>query len=177
MKRDHIFSLENDEACLGCGLSRHCDPSDLRYINGCRPSWVETWMMLARAIAERSYDPRLKVGAIIVSNDNTQVLSVGYNGNYRGGSHQHESTEKGKSGFIHAEINALVKLDYNFPKPKIMYVTHSPCRDCCKLIINANITQVVYSEQYRDISGLDLLRSVGIDVLSIGDAILIARER
>lgn len=137
-----------------------------------RPSWAETWMTVASAMAQRSYDPRLQVGAIIVSEDNTQMLSVGYNGNYKGGPHVHESEEPGKSGFIHAEVNALVKCDYNFAKKRHMYVTHSPCRDCAKLIINAELSRVVYGLPYRDQSGLDLLRSVGIEVLSIHEAIL-----
>lgn len=101
-----------------------------------RPTWPETWMSIAHVIAQRSYDPRLKVGAIIVSSDNTQMLSGGYNGNYAGGPHEHESPEPGMSGFIHAEVNALVKLDFNFGKDKHMYITHSPCKMCAKLIIN-----------------------------------------
>mgnify|MGYP000617948936 CR=1 FL=1 len=128
-------------------------------------------MTVARTMAQRSYDPRLKVGAIIVSADNTRLLALGYNGNYRGGPHQHESPEPGKSGFIHAEVNALVKCDYNFPKPKHMYVTHSPCRDCAKLVVNADIALVVYDVPYRDASGLDLLRSAGVEVLSLEEAV------
>lgn len=142
-----------------------------------RVVWPEIWMNVAREIARRSYDPRLQVGAIIVSEDNTQVLSVGYNGNYKGGPHQHESAEPGKSGFTHAEINALVKCDYNFNKRKHMYVTHSPCRDCAKLIINAEIARVVYNIPYRDPSGLDLLRLVGIEVMSLDTAIFKAKVR
>lgn len=139
-----------------------------------RPSWHQTWMSVARTIAERSYDPRLKVGAIIVSDDNTQMLSMGYNGNYKGGPHIHDSPEPGKSGYIHAEVNALVKCDYNFPKKKYMYITHSPCRDCSKLIVNAGISGVIYDEEYRDTSGLYILRSVGIKVMNLNDAILTA---
>ena len=138
-----------------------------------RPSWPETWMTIARAISERSYDPRLKVGAIVVSEDNTQMLSVGYNGNYKGGPHQHESSIPGESGFIHAEVNALVKCDYTFPKKKHMYITHSPCKACSKLIINAEISRVVYDVPYRDLSGIRLMQSVGIEVHSTSDAILI----
>jgi len=141
-----------------------------------RSSWPETWMNIAWEISHRSYDPRLQVGAIIVSCDNTQVLSVGYNGNYKGGPHVHESTEPGKSGFIHAEANALVKCDFNFAKKKHMYITHSPCRDCTKLIINAEIARVVYGLPYRDTSGVDLLREAGIEVLSLDEAILIAKR-
>lgn len=136
-----------------------------------RRTWVETWMDVAQTISKKSYDPRLKVGAIIVSEDNTKMLSMGYNGNYKGGPHEHESDSPGQSGFIHAEVNALVKCDYNFPKKKIMYITHSPCRACCKLIINADISKVIYLHEYRDTSGLDILRSSGIDVVDFYQAL------
>ena len=63
-------------------------------------------------------DPRFQVGAVIVTEDNTQVLAVGYNGDHRGGPNCVESTEPGQSGFIHAEINALIKCDFNNPKKK-----------------------------------------------------------
>jgi dCMP deaminase len=96
---------------------------------------------------------------------------MGYNGNYRGGPHIHESSDPGQSGFIHAEVNALVKCDFNFPKKKHMYLTHSPCRACAKLIVNAEISRVIYDLQYRDVSGLEILSSVGIEVLSLEDAI------
>jgi len=147
-----------DGVCHGCGKPE-------------RPPWPETWMSVAFIMAERSYDPRLKVGAIIVSDDNTQMLSVGYNGNYKGGPHRHESPEPGKSGFIHAEVNALVKCDFNFPKRKHMYVTHMPCKDCAKLIINAEIARVVWKIPYRLTEGVDLLKSVGVEVLSYEEAI------
>lgn len=142
-----------------------------------RPHWHQSWMDIAKVIAERSYDPRLKVGAIIVSSDNTQMLSVGYNGNYKGGPNEHESSEPGQSGFIHAEINALLKCDYNFPKLKHMYVTHSPCRQCAKCIINGGISSLVYDIPYRDTSGLDLLKSAGVQVFSMSEAILMPRSR
>ncbi len=129
-------------------------------------------MNVAREISQRSYDPRLKVGAIIVAADNTQVLSVGYNGNYRGGPHIHESSEPGASGFIHAEVNALVKCDFNFHKKKHMYVTHSPCRQCAKLIINADIDTVVFDELYRDASSLDMLRESGVRVMQLSEILM-----
>ena len=129
-----------------------------------RPSWDETWMGFAHSIARRSYDPRHQVGAVIVTSDNTQVLSVGYNGNYSGGPNSVESEIPGESGMLHAEINALLKSDYNNPKKKIMYVTLSPCRMCAKAIVNAGIDKIVYDEEYRDPSGLNLLKNAGIDV-------------
>ena len=74
-----------------------------------RPSWDSIWMEFATTIARRSYDPRHQVGAVIVTEKNTQVLAIGYNGNYSGGPNEVESTTPGESGMIHAEINALIK--------------------------------------------------------------------
>jgi dCMP deaminase len=116
-----------------------------------RPTWDQIWSDFAKIIAQRSYDPRFKVGAVIVTDDNTQVLAVGYNGNHRGGN------------------NALIKMDYNNPKRKKMYVTLSPCLACAKLILNASIDEVFYLEDYRDSSGIDLLREFGVIVNKIGD--------
>jgi len=129
-----------------------------------RPCWDEVWMRTAQIIAERSTDDRYKVGAVIVSNDNTQILALGYNGNYRGGPNESESNEPGQSGNLHAEVNALLKMDYNNPKKKTMYVTLSCCRMCSKAIINSGIDKVVYCEEYRDTSGLDILIDAGIEV-------------
>lgn len=136
-----------------------------------RPTWHETWMSIAKTVADRSYDPRLKVGAIIVSDDNTRLLSLGYNGNYRGGPHEPESVDPGQSGFIHAEVNALVKCDYNYNRKKIMYLTHSPCIMCSKLIVNANISEVIYDVEYRDASGITILKTCGVKVNRISDVI------
>ena len=127
-----------------------------------RPSWDEIWMEFAHSIAKRSYDPRHRVGTVIVTEDNTQVLSVGYNGNYAGGPNKVESTVPGESGMIHAEINALLKMDYNNPKKKKLYLTLSPCRMCAKAIVNAGISEVFYSEIYRDSSSLVILEESGI---------------
>lgn len=135
-----------------------------------RPSWHKTWMNVAHVVSQRSYDNTLKVGAVIVTDDNTRMLSLGYNGNYAGGPNQRESDEPGMSGFIHAEMNAIIKCDYGVHNGKILYVTHSPCRMCCKLIVNAGLSRVVYDVLYRDPSGLDILRSVGIVVEQVDSA-------
>ena len=129
-----------------------------------RPSWDSIWMEFATRIAERSYDPRYKVGAVIVTEDNSQVLAVGYNGNYAGGPNEVESESPGQSGMLHAEINALLKMDYNNPKNKKLYLTLSPCRMCAKAIINAGISEVFFLESYRDTSGIELLKSQKIKV-------------
>lgn len=132
-----------------------------------RPSWDEVWMGTAKILSRRSLDPRFQVGAVIVTGDNTQVLAVGYNGDQKGGSNRVESVEPGCSGFIHAEINALIKCDYNNPKRKVMYLTLSPCKQCAKAIVNGGIDEVIYNDDYRDKSGIALLIDAGIKVRKI----------
>ena len=128
-----------------------------------RPDWDNIWMDCAKSIAKRSYDPRFQVGAVIVTEDNTQVLAVGYNGNYSGGPNEVESESPGESGMIHAEINALLKMDYNNPKNKKLYLTLSPCKMCAKAIVNAGISEVLYLDVYRDDAGLKILKESGIN--------------
>ena len=127
-----------------------------------RPSWDKIWMQVAETIAQRSHHSTFKVGAVIVTSDNTQVLSLGYNGNAAGLSNVPRSEAPGCSGLLHAEINALLKLDYNNPKDKVMYLTLSPCEYCAKAIINSGIKKVVYKEEYRDKTGIELLKSANI---------------
>lgn len=129
-----------------------------------RPEWDDVWMQTAHLIGQRSYDPKYRVGVVIVTDDNCQVLAVGYNGNYTGGPNEVESLEPGKTGFIHAEINALLKMDYNNPKRKTMYVTLSPCKMCAKAIVNAGIDEVVFDQAYRDTSGLNILNDAGVQI-------------
>jgi len=48
-----------------------------------------------------------------------------------------------------------------------MYVTSSPCLECAKLIIQAGIRRVVYTENYRSADGINLLRRAGIEVTNV----------
>jgi dCMP deaminase len=129
-----------------------------------RPCWDSVWMRFAKIISERSIDPRTKVGVVIVSGDNTRVLAVGYNGLERGGDNTVESLEPGMSGCLHGEDNAIIKLDYSFCGKKILYTTVSCCDMCSKRIINAGIDEVVYLDEYRDMSGIERLRRAGVKV-------------
>ena len=43
---------------------------------------------------------------------------------------------------------------------------------CAKAIINAGIAEVVYEEQYRDLSGILLLKSAGILVRQINSQVV-----
>ena len=134
-----------------------------------RPAWHNVWMEMAHLISGRSHDKRTQVGALIVAADNSTVLSVGYNGNYAGGPHEPESSEPGASGFLHAEVNALIKAPFHYPIDKMMYVTVSPCVACAKLIIGAKIAHIIYDIEYRDKSGVELLESTGINVTAYRD--------
>ena len=130
-----------------------------------RPEWDEIWVNFADSIAKRSCDSKYQVGAVIVNSENTQVLSIGYNGDQKGGSNQRDSTVTGQSGFIHAEINALIKMDYNNPCKKKMYLTLSPCEVCAKAIVNAGISEVIYCEFYpHGKSSIRILNDAGIVV-------------
>lgn len=129
-----------------------------------RPSWDKIWMTMAETISQRSHHSEFKVGALIVTSDNTQVLSLGYNGNAAGMSNVPQSEEPGCSGLLHAEINALLKLDYNNPKDKVMYLTLSPCEYCSMAIINSGIKKVIYKEKYRNESGIKMLKNAGVDI-------------
>ena len=130
-----------------------------------RPDWDKIWLDFAETISLRSVDPKHKVGAVIVNDQNTQVLSIGYNGDHKGGPNKRKSNETGNSGFIHAEINALIKMDYNNPCKKKMYLTLSPCEVCAKAIVNAGISEVYYKELYDSCGdALNILKESGINV-------------
>lgn len=122
-----------------------------------RPTFDFIYMNLAFLLSERSTCSRKKVGCVIVSDDNQRVLSIGYNGSWRGGPNQCDSTEPGNCGCLHAEDNAIVKLDYNDRLRKVLYTTMSPCSACAKRIINAGIGEVVYLEEYRTKHGIQIL--------------------
>ncbi|NDC31607.1 MAG: hypothetical protein EBZ58_11875 [Bacteroidetes bacterium] len=129
-----------------------------------RPKWDEIWMGLTLHIAERSRDPRLKVGSVIVTEDNTSVLAIGYNGDQQGGDNKPDSLEPGKSGFIHAEANALIKMNFGDHRNKKMYLTHSPCPVCARMIVNSGIKKVIFCDEYRDSKGLNILKNSGVSV-------------
>lgn len=128
-----------------------------------RPSFDEIFGEWARDLSRRSTCERTQVGCLIVSGDNCRVLAIGYNGGARGLSDACSGPEAvGTCGCLHAEQNALVKLDYNDPAYRTLYTTLSPCLMCAKLLVNARVSRVVYNEVYRDQSGITLLQQAGV---------------
>ena len=126
------------------------------------------YLRMAFTWAENSYCNRRKVGALIVKDK--MIISDGYNGTPAGFENVCED-ENGltKPYVLHAEANAITKIacSSNSSKGATMYVTTSPCIECAKLIIQAGIKRVIYSEKYRLEDGLDLLRRANIEVVYI----------
>ena len=126
------------------------------------------YMRMASIWAENSYCIRRKVGALIVKDK--MIISDGYNGTPAGFENVCED-ENGvtKSYVLHAEANAITKIarSNNSSDGATMYVTASPCIECAKLIIQAGIKRVVYSEHYRLEDGIELLKRAGIEVVFV----------
>lgn len=130
-----------------------------------RPSFHEIYIQLAWLLAERSTCKRLKVGTVITSTDFRKVLAVGYNGNATGLPNQCDRDEAGNCGCLHSEENAVINCDAPRFVEKIVFVTHLPCVQCAKRLINlGNVREVYYDQEYRIRDSIDVLRSVGIKV-------------
>ena len=129
-----------------------------------RPPWDEVWMGFATTISRRSTCARASVGCVIVSDDNSMVLGLGYNGGAKGLGNACLSAEPGNCGHLHAEINALIKANFHDPAHKKAYITTSPCFICAEALVNANVGEVIFGIAYRDQSGVALLRDAGVAV-------------
>ena len=120
---------------------------------------------MARIWAENSYCKRRQVGALVVKNK--AIISDGYNGTPSGFENICEDENNlTKPYVLHAEANAFTKLarSHNSSDGATLYVTASPCIECAKLIIQAGIKRVVYSEHYRLEDGIKLLQRANIKV-------------
>ena len=133
-----------------------------------RPSFETIYMKLAETLAARSTCKRLKVGTVITSTDYRKVLAVGYNGNATGLPNACDREDPGNCGCLHSEENAVINCDAPRSIEKIVFVTHLPCVQCAKRLINlGNVRKIYYAQDYRIRDSLDLLRSVGIQVESL----------
>ena len=119
---------------------------------------AETWGKL-------SYCKRRQVGAIIVKN--RMIISDGYNGTPTGCENVCEDEDNYTKWYVlHAEANAILKVASSTQScdGATLYVTLSPCRECSKLIHQSGISRVVYSEAYKDLSGVEFLKKAGVIV-------------
>jgi deoxycytidylate deaminase len=130
-------------------------------------SRLQVFKRFALDLANLSKCEERKVAAIIVDRDMKQVLSIGLNG---GPSNLQNClcVVDGRYGCLHAELNALVKCT-NMDDNKIMIVTLSPCKMCATAIINApgGFKAVYYTEEWKDITGINLLKNAGILAIKI----------
>lgn len=115
--------------------------------------------------------PRLHVGAVVVKN--RHVVATGYNGAPRGLPHCDEVGCEIVNNHcirtVHAEANALIQAGFDRTNGATLYVTHAPCYECAKLIINAGISRVVFVDTYTNHKIVKLLKEVGIQVQQLGD--------
>lgn len=126
----------------------------------------ERYLKMASIWSENSYCKRRKVGALIVKGN--MIISDGYNGTPSGFDNICEDDEGRTYPYVlHAEANAITKVaqSNNSSKDATLYVTSSPCLECSKLIIQAGIKRVVFSEYYRICDGINLLEKAGIETL------------
>jgi len=130
-----------------------------------RPAFPEIYMQLAKTLAARSTCHRLQVGTVITSTDFRKVLAVGYNGNATGLPNGCDREEAGNCGCLHSEENAVINCDAPRQVEKIVFVTHLPCVQCAKRLINlGNVRKIYYAQEYRIRDSIDVLKSVGIEV-------------
>ncbi|HKI88905.1 MAG TPA: dCMP deaminase family protein [Draconibacterium sp.] len=125
----------------------------------------QRYLKMADIWSQNSYCKRRQVGALIVKDK--MIISDGYNGTPSGFENVCEDeNNKTKPYVLHAEANAITKVakSNNSSDDATLYVTSSPCLECSKLIIQAGIKRVVFTENYRLEDGINLLKRAGIDV-------------
>jgi dCMP deaminase len=126
------------------------------------------YLQMARIWADNSYCHRRQVGALIVKD--RMIISDGYNGTPSGFENICEDeNNKTKPYVLHAEANAITKVakSNNSSEGATLYVTSSPCLECSKLIIQAGIKRVVFSDAYRLQDGIELLEQAKIELIQI----------
>jgi len=117
----------------------------------------KTFINIAKEVGSLSHCTRSKVGAVLVKDGN--VISFGYNGTPAGMDNGCEENNVTKDEVIHAEMNAILKAakSGNAVDGSTLYLSLSPCQNCCKLIIQSGIKRVVYLEGYRDLKPIEFL--------------------
>lgn len=128
----------------------------------------QRYLKMAMIWAQNSYCKRRQVGALLVKEK--MIISDGYNGTPSGFENICEDEDdRTKPYVLHAEANAITKVakSGNSSEGATMYVTSSPCLECSKLIIQAGIKRVVFTESYRLDDGINLLKRAEIEVKQV----------
>mgnify|MGYP001082299204 CR=1 FL=1 len=130
-----------------------------------RLRYDKAYLRLAREWAKLSHCKRKQVGAIIVKD--ATIIADGYNGTPTGFENECEDESGATKWYVlHAEANAILKVarTTNNAMGATLYLTHSPCKDCSKLILQAGIKRLVYHYSYKDTSGIEFLQKAGLEV-------------
>lgn len=139
-----------------------------------KEKFIRLYMDWAKRVSELSHARRLQVGAVIVKDDS--VISYGYNGMPSGWDNNCEIEIQQPVGrvnlvtkpeVLHAESNAISKLakSTNSGVGSTMFLTHSPCMECAKLIYQSGIDTVYYDTSYRSNDGIEFLQKSGVNVV------------
>jgi dCMP deaminase len=127
--------------------------------------WQQAYMDTAERFGALSTAKRLQVGAIVVKDN--RIISIGYNGMPSGWNNECEDENfKTKPEVLHAEENAIAKLasSHESGKGAEIYITHSPCMNCAKLIYASGVAKVYYKHKYRSEDGIHFLEKCGLEV-------------
>lgn len=137
-----------------------------------RKPWDEYFMDMARMAAARATCNRRQVGAVIVRDK--RAIASGYNGSVSGDVHCHDVGCKVVDGHcirtIHAESNAVLQCARFGVRTDgaELYVTHFPCLQCTKQVIQAGIIRVTFEERYQvDPYAEELLAQAGVTVVQL----------
>ena len=135
-------------------------------MNSKQLKYDRAYLKMAHEWGKLSHCERKQVGALIVKG--RMIISDGFNGTPTGFDNCCED-EDGltKWEVLHAEANAILKVAASTQSSEgaTLYITLSPCKQCSKLIHQAGITRVVYSNAYKDTSGLEFLEKAGVELL------------
>lgn len=121
------------------------------------------YMRMALEWSRLSHCTRKQVGALIVKEG--MIISDGYNGTPTGFANDCEDAHGLTHWYVlHAEANAIMKVarSTNNARGATLYLTHSPCKECSKLVLQAGIKRLVYLDAYKDPAGLHLLEQGGV---------------
>ena len=130
----------------------------------------QAYMRMAFEWSKLSYCERKQVGALIVKE--RMIISDGYNGTPTGFENGCEDDEDNTKWYVlHAEANAILKVAASTQscENSTLYITLSPCRECCKLIHQSGIKRVVYANAYKDTSGIEFLEKAGVKLTHLKD--------
>jgi len=126
----------------------------------------QAYLKMAREWSQLSYCLRKKVGALIVKDN--MIISDGYNGTPSNEPTNICENDNGETHWyvLHGEANAILKCAKHGVScdGATLYMNMSPCKHCSKLILQAGITRVVFSEYYRDTEGVPFLEEYGIQM-------------